>query len=241
MSQNKTFSKNEKFIGKMFDDISSRYDMLNHVFTTGMDIKWRRDAVKYLKKSGRRINVIADIGCGTGDFGKALTSLKPETNLSLDLSFNMLGYNRSKLKSYKNFPIQSDVHYLPLKNDSTDLVTIGFGIRNFDNLEKSFGEIFRILNKNGLLTVIEMFKPEKKSITQKLFILYFRFVMAPIGNLIAGSRYAYSYLFESVNNFVTVDEFIKLAEGMGFKVIYKKNNFLKFIWTVVLEKGSVRY
>jgi demethylmenaquinone methyltransferase/2-methoxy-6-polyprenyl-1,4-benzoquinol methylase len=230
------FDKNRKFVGKMFDEISPTYDRLNHIMSAFQDLRWRRKAVKYLLTINKSYKKIIDLASGSGDFGKEFLKLKPENIFSVDLSFEMLKINRQKIKSSANFQIKADSENLPFVNNCFDLCGIAFGIRNFENLEGCLREINRVLNNNGILFVTEMFKPGSERILNKSFKFYFEKLMPKLGNSVSGSSYAYNYLFESVDNFMTVQNFISLAQNSGFKLIKKLNNFYGIVYSVCFQK-----
>ena len=146
----------------------------------------------------------------------------------------MLDVQKKKIK-YPGLKIEvadsSDLHY---ENDSIDIVTIGFGVRNFEHLEKSLKEINRVLKAGGCLIILEMFGG--KGFSRNVFDIYFGKIMTKIGNKISQSKYAYDYLFNSVKNFYTIEDFIGLAETSGFCSIKKENNFLNFVYTAYFTK-----
>jgi demethylmenaquinone methyltransferase/2-methoxy-6-polyprenyl-1,4-benzoquinol methylase len=218
----------------MFDDIAPKYDFLNHLFTLNRDKKWRREIIKYLKTLDRNYEYILDIASGTGDLTLELLKLNPSKIFSCDISEKMLEVQKKKIKSDKLKIDIADVESLPYENNSIDLATIGFGVRNFENLDKSIKEIYRVLNKNGILVVLEMFARKKKK--DDMFDVYFNKLMPRVGNKVSKSSNAYNYLFNSVNSFVKADDFIKLGEESGFKCIYSKNNFLNIVHTVYFQK-----
>lgn len=224
--------KSRQQISKMFDDIAPKYDFLNHLFTMNRDKKWRREIIKYLKKLDKKFINVLDIASGTGDLTLELFNLNPEKVFSCDISEKMLDVQKKKIKSEKLFIELADVQNLPYETGSLDLATIGFGIRNFDDMNKSLQEINRVLNKDGILVVLEMFSRTKKG----AFDLYFSKLMPKVGNKISKSSYAYNYLFNSVNSFYNVNEFAEIVEKSGFKCIYKKNNFLGIVHSVYFQK-----
>jgi demethylmenaquinone methyltransferase / 2-methoxy-6-polyprenyl-1,4-benzoquinol methylase len=225
--------KSRKQISKMFDDIASKYDFLNHLFTMNQDKKWRREIIKYLKTLNRNYTNVLDIASGTGDLTMELFKLNPKKVLSCDISEKMLEVQKKKIKSEKLKIDVADVEELPYESNSIDLVTIGFGVRNFDDLEKSLKEIHRVLSKNGIFVVLEMFSRNKKD---GAFDVYFNKLVPKIGNKISKNSYAYNYLFKSVNSFYNVDDFNKIISENGFKEIHFKNNFLGVVYTVYFQK-----
>jgi demethylmenaquinone methyltransferase/2-methoxy-6-polyprenyl-1,4-benzoquinol methylase len=139
-----------------------------------------------------------------------------------------------KKTSHPKLTVQvADSENIPLESDSVDIVTIGFGIRNFENLEVSLDEIYRVLNKGGYLIVLEMFNIEK---TNRLFEFYFTRIMPFTGKIISKNNSAYTYLHSSVMNFKTISEFTGIALKHGFSLEFRKNNFLNFVHSVYLRK-----
>jgi demethylmenaquinone methyltransferase/2-methoxy-6-polyprenyl-1,4-benzoquinol methylase len=230
------FTKDKKFIGKMFDEISPAYDKLNHLLSGYQDNRWRRAAVNMLKAINTDNSRILDLASGSGDLGVELLKLNPNVLYSADLSEEMLKINRVKLKSDFNISVRAEAEYLPFENDFFNVCGIAFGVRNFQNLEKCLIEINRVLIKGGRFLTIEMFKPQKRTVVNRSFRIYFEKVLPKIGNTVTGSKYAYNYLFESVDNFITVKEYGLLLEKCGFRIISLKNNFLGIVHTTIAEK-----
>lgn len=227
--------KSKEKVQKMFDEIAPRYDFLNHLFTMNMDKRWRRKIIKEILEKNYAKENILDIASGTGDLTKELVSLNPKNLYSCDISEKMLDVQKKKI-DYAGLKIDvADSMNLPYESNSLDIATIAFGIRNFEDLEKSLLEIKRVLKRGGLLIVLEMFG--SRDIKKSLFDLYFGKVIPKIGNRISKSEYAYSYLFSSVKNFYDVNEFVTLAEFNGYKYIKILNNFKKFVYTVYLQKA----
>jgi demethylmenaquinone methyltransferase / 2-methoxy-6-polyprenyl-1,4-benzoquinol methylase len=226
-------NKSKENIGLLFDEIAPRYDFLNHFFTANLDKKWRRQIVRFIKSGKIKSNVILDLASGTGDMINELLILNPEKAYAFDISAKMLEILKNKIKHPGLFVELADSENLPLDSGTVDLVTIGFGIRNFENLEASMSEILRVLKKGGMLIVLEMFNFEKRN---RFFEFYFTKIMPVVGKIVSGSESAYSYLHSSVMNFRTVEEFSEKAEKTGFSVFCRKNNFLNFVYTVYLTK-----
>jgi demethylmenaquinone methyltransferase / 2-methoxy-6-polyprenyl-1,4-benzoquinol methylase len=224
--------KSKEKIESMFDEIAPTYDKLNHLFTLNLDTGWRKEIVKYIKDRKFSANTILDLASGTGDLTIELLQLDAEKIYAADISRNMLQIQENKIKDERIKFIQADACDLPFENNYFDLVTIGFGVRNFEHLEKSLLEIRRVLKPGGKLIVLEMFKAD--GIKVKLFNIYFGRVIPYFGNRISKSKYAYGYLFKSVNSFLSVNDFIKLLNACGFKFEYRKNNFLGLVNTVYL-------
>lgn len=228
--------KSKDKVQAMFDEIAPTYDKLNHLFTLNIDINWRRDIIKYLKENKVITKIILDLASGTGDLTRELLELNPERIFSVDISTKMLEVLTAKLNDKRLTVVLADAKNLPFENNYFDLITIGFGIRNFEELERSLQEIHRVIKSGGHFVVLEMFK--SKGVLRKIFDVYFGKVMPILGNKISRSKSAYNYLFNSVNNFYNVNEFIRICEKNGFQVNYLKNNFLAFVNTVYMVKSK---
>ena len=227
--------KSKSKIESMFDDIAPAYDRLNHLFTLNIDIKWRKEIVKYIRKNNYSREVLLDLATGTGDLSRELLSLSPLKIYAADISRKMLDIQKIKVNSDRLILVRADAQSLPFDDEYFDIVTIGFGVRNFENTELSLREINRVLKKNGKLIILEMFRGE--GFKTGLFNLYFGKVMPYIGNKISGSS-AYSYLFRSVDTFLNVKEFTDLSSKCNFETDFLKNNFLGIVNTLYLTKKT---
>jgi len=228
-------NKSKQRIEAMFDEIASSYDKLNHLFTLNKDSKWRKDIVKYLEEKNFHPDHILDLASGTGELTKELLNLNPRKIFSADISKNMLEIQKRKISDKRLSLVHADALNLQFPDNSFELITIGFGVRNFENLIGSLNEIHRIMKSDAKLIILEMFS--SGGLKTKLFNLYFKKVMPFIGNRISGSGYAYSYLFNSVDSFYSVSDFIKICNDYGFKLELKRNNFLDIVNTVYLVKN----
>lgn len=230
---NSSPDKSREKIESMFDEIAPAYDRLNHLFTLNIDVKWRKEIIRHILSRKIPAEKILDIASGTGDLTSELICLKPVTICSTDISSVMLEIQRKKI-SYGGLEIiQADAQKMPFENEYFDLVTIGFGVRNFNDLSGSLKEIFRVLKPGGKLIILEMFRAG--GLRTKLFNIYFGKIMPFVGNKISNSN-AYSYLFNSVSTFCSINEFTMLCEKSGFETEYVKNNFLGIVNTVYLER-----
>ena len=226
--------KSRDKIESMFDEIAPAYDKLNHLFTLNIDVKWRKEIVKHISAGNYPCRNVLDLASGTGDLSKELLNLEPlEIIYAADISSVMLEIQRRKLNDKRLKLIQTEAQSMPFEDNYFDIVTIGFGVRNFENLEASMKEIRRVLKSGGKLVILEMFK--SGGIRTGIFNLYFGQIMPVIGNKISKSN-AYSYLFKSVNSFYQVTDFLKICRNCGFKTESVKNNFLGIVNTVYLNK-----
>ncbi|MGY6561117.1 MAG: bifunctional demethylmenaquinone methyltransferase/2-methoxy-6-polyprenyl-1,4-benzoquinol methylase UbiE [Luteibaculaceae bacterium] len=205
-------------VAKMFDNISGSYDFLNHFFSLGIDIRWRKKAIKILKDS--KPERILDIATGTADFAIAAAKLNPKEIIGVDISEGMLSVGREKLKKQNLSQLitleYGDSESLPFPDNSFDAITVSFGVRNFENLEQGLKDMCRVLKPGGKAIVIEFSQPEKFPIKQ-LYFFYFKYIMPTLGKLISKDKSAYSYLPESVQAFPYGKGFTQILEKVGFK------------------------
>lgn len=202
----------------MFNSISHRYDFLNHFLSLGIDRLWRKKAIKMLVPF--RPNVMLDVATGTGDFALEALSLNPSHITGIDISEGMLEVGRKKIDKLKlNGQIElkfGDSENLPFEENKFDAITVGFGVRNFENLEKGIAEIFRVLKPGGVLVVLEFSRPKRFPVKQ-LYNFYFKYVLPKIGNSISSDKAAYTYLPESVAAFPDGRDFEAILHKIGFK------------------------
>lgn len=210
-------------VKQMFDTISGTYDGLNRVISFGIDIKWRKRIVQQLAK--RSPKTILDIATGTGDLAIALTGTGAEKIVGLDLSPGMLEVGRAKVAE-KNLGgtiemVLGDGEALPYGEGSFDAVTVAFGVRNFEDLEKGLSEIHRVLRPGGQLLVLETSVPTKTPWKQG-YHLYTRLILPLIGKIFSKDRSAYAYLSESAAQFPHGAAFNNILAKTGFIAIENK-------------------
>ncbi len=204
-------------VTEMFDTIANEYDGLNRVISFGVDIKWRKRLVKLVKK--KQPEKILDIATGTGDLAIALAETGASEIIGLDISKGMLDVGRKKIIA-KNLEktvqmVQGDGESLPFEKDHFDAITVAFGVRNFEDLEKGLKEIFRVLKPGGILAILETSVPTKTPIKQGYF-LYTRYILPLIGRLFSRDRSAYAYLSESAASFPHGKAFNNILGKIGF-------------------------
>lgn len=202
----------------MFDHIAPKYDFLNHMLSFGIDRKWRRTAVNLL--SADKPKVILDIATGTADFAIATLRLHPNKVVGIDISEKMLRIGREKLKK-KKFEnriqlLKYDSENLPFEDSSYDAVTVAFGVRNFENLQKGLKEIHRVLKTKGVVLILEFSVPKKFPIKQ-LYHLYSKTILPLSGKIFANDMAAYTYLPNSIEQFPSGYKFLNELERAGFK------------------------
>lgn len=208
----------KKQVAEMFDSISSKYDFLNHFLSLGIDIRWRKKAIKMLRDLQPK--QILDIATGTGDFAIESLKLNPEKVVGVDISEGMLNVGRQKMKKkgYSDIiEMQSgDSENLNFEDNSFDAVIVAFGVRNFENLEKGLSEMNRVLRPGGRAVILEFSKPTAFPFKQ-LYNFYFRWILPKIGKVVSKDNAAYTYLPESVNEFPYGDDFLKILGKTGYK------------------------
>ena len=209
----------KKQIINLFNSISPNYDSLNRIMTFGIDIVWRKRVVRLVQK--QKHNSILDIATGTGDLALSLAKLNSNIIVGLDISKEMLSIGKQKVLS-KNLnhriKMQSgDSEDLSFKDESFDIVTISFGIRNFENIEKGLNEIRRVLKSKGALIILETSVP-KNIIVKSLYLFYVRYIIPLISFILSNNRAAYQYLSDSAVTFPC---------GESFNNILRKNGFIE--------------
>ena len=220
----------------MFDEISPTYDRLNHLMSGWQDIRWRRKAIEILHKFSDSFEFILDLAAGSGDLTVQLLKLSPKRIFSADLSHEMLRINKIKVNDIRNVLLKCDALNLPFQDNFINLVGISFGIRNFEELENTIVEINRVIKPGGLFLTIEMFKNPRKSVLLRCFSFYFSKIVPILGRILSKNDSAYNYLFKSVDSFFNVEEYSNLLMKTGFEIVYKKNNFLDIVNTIIARK-----
>jgi demethylmenaquinone methyltransferase/2-methoxy-6-polyprenyl-1,4-benzoquinol methylase len=204
-------------VARMFDNISHRYDFLNHLLSMGIDKGWRNTAVKML--GNRQHSHILDIATGTGDFALAAMKSNPDKITGIDISEGMLAKGREKIKEKRLEKVielkLADSENIPFGNQTFDAAIVAFGVRNFENLDAGLAEIYRVLKPGGQFIVLEFSKPKTFPVKQ-LYWFYFRYVLPGIGRLVSKDQAAYSYLPDSVNVFPDGQAFLQRLDKAGF-------------------------
>lgn len=210
-------SKKEQ-VADMFDNISPRYDFLNHFLSAGIDVYWRKQAIKYLKKEHPKL--ILDVATGTADFAMAALNANPDKVIGIDISEGMLEVGRKKIKKAgldNRIELKKgDSENLAFEDNYFDAVIVAFGVRNFENLEKGLANMHRVMKKDGILIVLEFSKPNTFPFN-KIYNFYFKYILPGIGKIVSKDQRAYSYLPESVHNFPSGKEFTSILNKTGFK------------------------
>lgn len=207
-------------IRTMFDNIAESYDSLNHIMSLNVDKIWRARAIRKVI-STTRPQKIMDLACGTGDFSIAIAKRMAERShvTGVDLSEGMLAVMKTKVKeAYLQNRIsieQGEGELLRFADNSFDVVTIAFGIRNFEDREQGLREVLRVLKPGGKICILELSEPANP-IIRSIYRIYFTKVMPFIGGLISGNKAAYKYLPASVINFPQKKEWMAIMKKCGF-------------------------
>ncbi len=206
-------------VRQMFDSIAPAYDFMNRAMTLGIDIWWRKLAVKRLRRL-QPVRIL-DVATGTGDFAIQLhQSLKPQHILGIDLSQGMLDEARRKVREKgleKEITFsQDDCMALHLDDESVDAVTVAFGVRNFEHLQQGYHEMARVLRPGGMLCVLELSTPTNPVI-RWFYDLYTLHIIPWIGSKKSGDKSAYRYLPQSIAAVPQGDEMLQLMRNAGLK------------------------
>ncbi|GJM32545.1 MAG: demethylmenaquinone methyltransferase [Saprospiraceae bacterium] len=206
-------------VSRMFNKIAPYYDFLNRLLSLGIDTIWRKKAIDQLK--GKNNRLILDVATGTADVAiETAKRLKPEKIIGLDISSQMLEVGRKKIKKQALETViellEGDSENLPFADNTFDAITVAFGVRNFENLEKGLSEMQRVLKEDGQLVVLEFSKPTLFPFKQ-LFNFYFRYILPLIGRLSSKDPKAYRYLYESVQSFPNGNDFLNILRKTGYK------------------------
>lgn len=204
-------------VAQMFDTISGNYDGLNRVISFGIDIKWRKKVLQLV--SDKNPKTVLDIATGTGDLAILMTETTAEKIIGLDISAGMLEVGRKKIEAKKLSDkiemILADSENIPFENDAFDAITVAFGVRNFETLDKGLTEILRVLKPNGIFVILETSVPEKTPYKQG-YTFYSKNILPLIGKLFSKDDSAYQYLSESASVFPYGEALNNILRKIGF-------------------------
>jgi demethylmenaquinone methyltransferase/2-methoxy-6-polyprenyl-1,4-benzoquinol methylase len=215
-------SKTPERIAGMFDAIARRYDLLNHVLSGGIDRRWRKRAIRSLALTGTER--VLDLCTGTGDLAVAAARARPSAArvVGIDFAGAMLQVGREKLRKAdldaRIMLVRGDATRLPLDEGVMDAITIGFGIRNVEDMEGACREMRRVLKPGGRLAILEFAVPTVPGVSA-LYLWYLHHVLPRIGRAISRHHAAYGYLTASIDAFSTPDEFVKILRQGGFMAV----------------------
>ena len=222
MSEVKPYSTEANKKGQiedMFDNIAGSYDLLNHLFTLGIDRGWRKKMIKMLAPA--KPQSILDMATGTGDVAIMTAKiLKPKEIIGIDLSNKMLEIGREKIKKAGLDNIismsQGDSEEIKFPDERFDAVTVAFGVRNFENLKQGLSEMYRVTKIGGEVAILEFSIPSS-FLFNSLYKIYSKHIMPFVGRMTSGDASAYTYLYESVQQFPHGQTFINILNEVGFK------------------------
>ena len=205
-------------VSKMFDSIAPYYDFLNRFLSLGIDTIWRKQMIDRLKPSDPKR--ILDVATGTADVAIEMTKqLKADKITGLDISAEMLEVGKKKINKKELTHIidlqQGDSENLPFEDNTFDAITVAFGVRNFENLEKGMQEMHRVLKPKGQLVVLEFSRPTAFPFKQA-FNGYFKYILPQIGKVTSKDPHAYKYLYESVQAFPDGPDFLEVMNKTGY-------------------------
>lgn len=211
-------------VAGMFNDIAFRYDFLNRFLSAGIDVSWRKKAIRQL--TSLKPKNLLDVATGTADMAiMASGILKPEKITGIDISDGMLDIGRKKIQQHglqKTIELlNGDSETINFENDSFEAVTVAFGVRNFENLEKGLSEIRRVLKPGGKLVVLEFSKP-RSAVVKTIYNLYMKIIAPNVGKLFSKNRNAYQYLDESIKKFPEGNDFTAILDNLGYRNTYSK-------------------
>jgi demethylmenaquinone methyltransferase / 2-methoxy-6-polyprenyl-1,4-benzoquinol methylase len=212
--------KKEK-VQEMFNNIAPHYDFLNHFLSLGIDKLWRRRVVREIRsRFGNEVTSIhvLDVASGTADLALAISDLNPAGITGIDISPEMLAIGSSKIEkrglSKKINLLVSDAEHIPVADNTYDVVTVAFGVRNYETLEKGLSEMYRVLKPGGIMLVLEFSQPDK-GLFKYFYSLYSKYIIPAAGKLISRNSTAYTYLPESVAAFPSGEAFLQVFAKTG--------------------------
>lgn len=211
-------------VADMFDSIAHRYDFLNRFLSAGIDVIWRKKAIGYLKDI--KPQKVLDVATGTADVALMTEKmLHPSSIIGIDISDGMLEIGRQKIKQKSLEPIiqlyNGDSANIAYTDNSFDAVTVAFGVRNFQQLEKGLSEILRVLRPGGKLVVLEFSRP-KTFLIKGFYNFYMKSISPNIAKIFSKNKTAYAYLDESIQKFPEGKNFTDILQNVGFKNIVNK-------------------
>lgn len=210
----------KEVVKDIFNDIAPKYDLLNHCLSMNIDKRWRKKAMKCISEKEK--GMLLDVACGTGDFSIAASKAGVQRVIGVDISDNMVEIGKKKVKELgleSRISLQSgDSEELDFGDGSFDVVTVAFGVRNFEHLEKGLKEMRRVLKSGGKVIILEFSMPERFPMKQ-LYKFYFRHILPTIGGIISGNKGAYTYLPESVMKFPQGSAFLQVMKECGFSKV----------------------
>ena len=233
---------NQEDIIKMFNDIAKTYDLANRILSMGIDKLWRRKAcnMAFDFYGKRKLDLIVDVACGTGDlmidweYTGASKGISISNITGVDPSVGMMEVGKTKIP-HRTF-IEATASSMPLEDSSADFISISYGIRNVVDRVDGLKEFARVLKKGGLCVILEFTKNDKKNFSSKLTKFYMNNLMPHIGGLVSKNKDAYTYLPNSIENFITSRQLCDELKSVGLEPIFVKGYSLDMSTTFIARK-----
>ncbi len=235
--------KQEKIV-EMFDDIASTYDLTNRVLSFGIDKQWRKKGCDkaYELLGKQEIGQIVDVACGTGDLllywdaRAKKNGIQVHQFIGIDPSQGMLSVAKEKV-DFAQF-IQAKAQELPIDNNSTDIISISYGIRNVVDRVEALEEFNRVLKNNGMVVILEFTKQAKSGFVSKITDFYMKKILPAIGGWVSKNYAAYKYLPDSIEEFLTTQMLEEELKEAGFEIKYVKSFSMGISTLLVAQKSS---
>ena len=205
-------------ISTMFNNIAPSYDLLNHLLSFGIDIYWRKRAIRLLKPLKPKL--ILDVATGTADFAIEAMNTKPDKVTGIDIAEKMLEIGRKKIERKKLQDkiglLSGNCEKLQFQGNYFDAVIVAFGVRNFEDLQKGLTEMYRVTKPGGAAVILEFSKPKGFPFRQ-MYNFYFNNILPLVGKVVSKNNSAYNYLPQSVKAFPDGKDFVKILEKIGYR------------------------
>ncbi len=229
-------------IVKMFNDIAKTYDLANRILSMGIDKLWRKKAcnLAFSFYGKPKLDRIVDVACGTGDLmidWESVASdngIEVEDIVGVDPSVGMMEVGKTKIP-HRTF-IEAGAQSMPLEDESADFISISYGIRNVVQRKEGLSEFARVLKKDGLCIILEFTKNDKNDLGAKISKFYLNNIMPHIGGLVSKNKDAYTYLPESIENFITTKQMCNELKSVGLEPIFVKGYSLDMSTTFIARK-----
>lgn len=220
-------------VKKIFDSISLKYDLLNHLLSFGLDYRWRKKALKLTGINNQ--SILLDVACGTGDFAIDAYNMGVRKIFGADFSHNMLKLFSKKSNWIIGKTVQTVAEQIPFKPNSFTNIIVAFGVRNFYDIQKGFQSFYDVLNENGKATILE-FRLPSNPIVRYLYKFYFKKILPLIGGIISGDKSAYQYLPDSVEEFDEKVNMPQQLKSVGFKKVETHSLTLGIVQVIIATK-----
>tara|TARA_B100000029_G_scaffold492377_1_gene553601 strand:+ start:32674 stop:33369 length:696 start_codon:yes stop_codon:yes gene_type:complete len=209
------------YVNKIFHNIANKYDLMNDLMSFGIHRKWKEEFINYIDLKKNKNVKLLDLGCGTGDIISQINTsnkLSDYVSYLVDPNLKMIEQGQKKIKNKNNIWINSYGEKLPFKNNSFDLITMSFSLRNVTNLKKTINEINRVLKIDGQFLCLEFGKIDNLLINS-IYKIYSENIIPKIGEKITGKKYAYEYLINSIKKFPSQIELKKIFKSNKFNIV----------------------